>query len=528
MKKRWLMFCLALTMVCVVTGCDTEGATDTQKARVEQEEDDEKDGTDTKAEPDAETGKDDVTEITDAGTADTLKEVPHMKITKEYYDPGEENDAYFSGFYETAEITDDVFPELKEAVATWSQDMMDSYQSVAEQYISDAQAEQEYLEENGTSYSFTRTLKAARLDSRIVSVAILESSYNGGVHGNTYLYGTTFDTRTGEEIFFEDLGDIREDMLAYVDTYIAEQRENGYVFSFYDDVKTAEDFLANPSWYLNGLGLNIVFNEYEIGSYAEGRTVVTIPYEKLNNFNGDYIPSGNAMFADLYENVTAMVDVDGDGVLDEVTLQTEYDENGDKNMRAIVNTEELELGSCAWIENIYFLRNENGESFLMVTCDQMSDDYVTTLLDLSDGTPKQIDEIGCQIESIGNDGITARGAIYVLGTYNGRRDYTISKEGFSTEQERFVFENGADVPYPRGVVLAEALTVQVQTENEWTERELAAGTMLYPVNSDGESVVGFELEDGTYGEISFERQDGTIYINGISEYDLFEELPYVG
>ena len=43
------------------------------------------------------------------------------------------------------------------------------------------------------------------------------------------------------------------------------------------------------------------------------------------------------------------------------------------------------------------------------------------------------------------------------------------------------------------------------------------------------STIGFELIDGTYGELEvYIDEEGRQYVNGIEQMDLFDDLPYAG
>ena len=62
------------------------------------------------------------------------------------------------------------------------------------------------------------------------------------------------------------------------------------------------------------------------------------------------------------------------------------------------------------------------------------------------------------------------------------------------------------------------------------EETLPKGTKFKPYMTDRTSVIVMELEDGRHCEVPIEKKsdDYIFYINGVSEYDLFENLPYAG
>lgn len=522
MKKRYLTILMMVMMACSFTACDkaaTDDAKDDNTQAVSSEEDSK---TEREEQPPMDENGDGESDISGQ---EEVADGPLLDITTHYYDVGEDVD-YISGYYPTVKVIGDNYPELKTAIDRWSADYKSGYESQIQQYREDARQLAEDMEDYFYAYSFNNSVKTARLDNRITSLEITEYSYTGGAHGYDYLYGVTFDTQTGKEITFEDLGDIEDEVRTYIDEYIEQKRGEGYGFSFYEDA--IEESLSSPIWYLDGLGLNVVFNAYVIGSYTEGRTVVNIPYAEMEHFNPDYKLESEAMFAELCLNDGLELDLDGDGTLDTVELSGEYDENEDLQLCLKVNDLSLDLDTCARLMYSYFVRTENGRSFVLVSYDAMSDDYATQLVEMTSGTPEKMDTVEGYLASMSNEVFTVNANVNALGTYSGKRTYTFSEGTLQPVEERYTFASLEENPKREGIVLKKALNVLIDENGTLKEKELPVGTTLYPIDSDAETVVGFELEDGTYGEITFERRDYTIYIDGISEYDIFENLPYAG
>ena len=522
MKKRHLVMVMAAALTLGLTGCngkEKDNVSDNVQKGMEIEEENTTQEN-TQIEADEET----VVETEDSGQE--AGNGPHLNFVTEYYDSGEDS-KYIFGYYPMAEVTDENYPELASAVSSWFDNYKENYEAEMEKYAADAKMAAEDMGDDFSIYTLNYSAKAQRLDNRITSIAISESSYTGGAHGYDYMYGITFDTQTGKEIQFEDLGDIQSDVAEYIDEYIKQKRNEGYMFDFYED--TIAEKLANPVWYLDGIGLNFIFNAYDIGSYAEGRTIVSIPYSKMENFNPEYKMEGGAMFAELRQNEPVSVDANEDGKMETIELLSEYDENGDTKMSLKVNDVSMELDMCAYMTTAYFVRAENGRSFVLVSCDMMSDDFTTQFIEVTEGTPKKLETISGKLIGMSNDTFTVSAAIYTLGTYTAKRSYTFAEGVVKPVEERFEFkQRGCEKTEEGGLVLKAAMKVLIEQNGSMEEKELPAGTKIYPINSDGESVVGFELEDDTYGEITFERKDAIIYINGVSEFDLFESLPYAG
>lgn len=453
---------------------------------------------------------------------------PRVAVTQTYYDAGD--DVFcFSGFYATATVVGEDYPELKQAVDSWFLDFKNSYESDAAEYIAEVKGVMNEEFYDMGNYALEYTVKATRSDSRITSILLDEYSYRGGAHGSTYMYGLVFDSKTGQEIAFDDLGDIREDVKAHVTEYVQKKRqEEGYSYDFFEG--SIDDILANPVWYLDGFGLNIIFNQYEIASYAEGITIVTIPYEELSGMKEAYKLDGDAMYARLIPNETYEIDVNDDGTKEKVRLACEYDENVEMEMSLGVGDLDLHIGHCSHIENMYYVKADNQRSFVLISYDAMSDDYVTELIELSSGTPVKCDTLGGgSLYIMSTNLIGMRCTLYTMGTYCAEMNYHFSDGVFAPEEERFTFMRDEAMDRD-GVapVTKQAVSVMLEKGGEMVEEELPVGTKIYPINTDNESVLGFELEDGTYGEISFTKKEGLLYIDGVTDFDIFDNLPYVG
>lgn len=452
--------------------------------------------------------------------------VPRLEITSTYYDNAEDYE-YFYGSYDMAVVVSEDYPELKQAVDSWFADFESAYYSSADRFIEDAKEVMRSVDYDMGCFYRNEFAKVTRSDARITSIVIDERGFNGAAHSFSYMYGLTFDSKTGKEITFADLGNVKEDVKSYVTNYVEQRRQKGYSYSLFED--NIDKVLDAPAWYLNGLGLNVIFNEYAFSAYPEEITVVTIPYSELPGFNNDYCLDGEAMYVDLMQNVSCDIDVDEDETKEKIELSGEYDENREMELSLKVDDLSLEIGHCSRITNAYYVKAENGRSFVLVSYDAMSDDFVTELIEVSSGTPEKADEhqFG-RLTAISTDAIGVDCRINTLGSYNAKMSYRFSEGSLVPEEERFTFIHAKDWKDRMMPVTKAKVPVKIEKNGELTEQELPAGTKIYPVNTDNESVLGFELEDGTYGEIQFIRKEGIIYINNVQEYDCFEDLPYAG
>jgi len=119
-------------------------------------------------------------------------------------------------------------------------------------------------------------------------VSFLFDSYvfTGGAHG----YGSTsflnFDLTTGEELTEESLLKNPEEFTAYVETLFRKQNDlkpedniNSTGFMFEDDA-----FHLPQSIGFDKQGIILIYNPYEIASYADGQTKIQIPMEEAKPY----------------------------------------------------------------------------------------------------------------------------------------------------------------------------------------------------------------------------------------------------
>ena len=121
----------------------------------------------------------------------------------------------------------------------------------------------------------------------------------------------------------------------------------------------------------------------------------------------------------------------------------------------------------------------------------------------------------------------------VLGSYLGIKHYGILGDKFYTDERVFEFFELAE-----GTLRKQLALIQDVEANLYGEKEiLKKGTVIYPTGCDTEQKeFYFECEDPKYeGEVlqGFleyeEKNEGFGYtVEGIDEYELFEELPYAG
>ncbi|MCI0919936.1 DUF3298 and DUF4163 domain-containing protein [Sphingobacterium rhinopitheci] len=120
----------------------------------------------------------------------------------------------------------------------------------------------------------------------LISLATQVNEYSGGAHGQHYTLYANFDLHRNQTIILEDI--LQKDKLKEL-TAIAEKhfrkQENIYEkeslskdFFFEDGI-----FTLNDNFGFTKNSLIIYYNEYEIRPYADGPTILEIPYKDLKD-----------------------------------------------------------------------------------------------------------------------------------------------------------------------------------------------------------------------------------------------------
>ena len=132
-------------------------------------------------------------------------------------------------------------------------------------------------------YRLERRTSVARLDDAVASFRYEDYAFNGGVHGNTYEYGMTYDMVSGEHMTLANLTEdeaglklvCRQHLLEVMGAEDFPGREN--LMAGYE--QQLDSVMKN--WVLTHEGLQFIAQPYIISTYAMGTLRITVPYEKI-------------------------------------------------------------------------------------------------------------------------------------------------------------------------------------------------------------------------------------------------------
>lgn len=462
----------------------------------------------------------------------------------EYYNQEvEDGNLPFQGEYDTIECPD-MNPEIPvvKAILEWSDNYEQTYLTEVLDYIEEVKDEENV--QPGMTYFLDGHMTTYRIDSQVVSLSLTQNSFRGGVHSEYWTSGLNFDAETGAILALEDLGEIKSDMKEYVWSQLEKQADE---VQFFDNTEaTVEEMIQDESicWYLTESGIQVIFNPYEIATFASGELRILVPYQELSGMKSDYLPldGQNLEYELLKEGYVFEADVDGDGETEELSFQVDSENEEETAVTVSCNTTGLTLTGAAGLDCAYVCRD--GDTYYMLISTHGYGEYrITRVYEFADDEPIEIYRINDgELLGYAQGGIWMKERIERLGTYFGYRYYSL-KDGIPMRtDDAYVLTNTRYAAYRQSITPNMGIPVKFRQESdgELLEGVLEAGTRIYPtiiydyptINSDypesGTTTVGFELEDGTYGELQVQIIDGMQYVNEINQFEMFDDLPYAG
>lgn len=478
----------------------------------------------------------------DAGLTELFPEVPQIlfsPVTDDCFAP-DSGQWLLHAEYDTVKVTDGGSQKVTEAVRQWSDRRAEEIQELIETYTLEA-AENEGMTEADDYYRYSifHELQTARVDERVISLIEMNSEYTGGAHGSYGSRGITFDAQSGQILDLSDIVADEEGFQEYAETYIIETLSRTYaeeLFPEYEDVvRRMWDYGGN--WCLDAAGITFIFQPYELGPYTMGEAFVTLPYAEAEPYLSDSyilgryhthmgagvarIPSGEEL--SLFLSAT-------DSQQEKFRLYVDEGEYGPVHLE--LNHFSIETDPFERIGDAYLVCQRDGGVFVVFDADYASDDFVTFVFELTEGTIEECDRqegLSLQGGVLNTDSLRLCMRLDVFGTYRSLMDYSISQEGrLEAFSEWFEIPETSD-PWH---LLTTVRGLPVWIEDE--ETVLPAGSHIRITATNNSSAARFTDKDtGRNGEIRYVRGNGeedswTIYVNERADYEYFETIPYTG
>lgn len=441
------------------------------------------------------------TEVNEANEADEKQSRAPVftweRITDNRYS---ENGEMLAEYYaDTVEVSGEGYEKVAPKVAEWSMSKMSD--SDMDTMAQDAMEQSEFAQYD-VFYSDTTQIMVERADPSLLSFCSFFYEYTGGAHGWYGYLGKTFDVATGNEMGIEDLMSNPDGFKTYARKCIYDEIQEKYldaVFPEYDNI-LKEMWNENLQWYVDGNGIVIIFNIYELGPYASGEFRFSFTYEELKDYmKPEYLGVNGAGIAKI----------------------TDFEMLSD------------ELSEFAYVKSVYRIqKSSDTPAYLLVSADYASDDYVTMVFDISGAEPKLTfkSETGYDVNEskINAEKLYLRKTIYMLGTYVSDVEVVLTDDGRLEEIET-IYDIQSDSSF-KGIKLKQDM--KAFDTDKGVDIVVPAGTYMNVDSVDIFNNVFLETESGQHIGVQCVRGTGddewTWFINGVSEFELFEELPYAG
>ncbi len=259
------------------------------------------------------------------------------------------------------------YPQLDKALKDFSKEILNEQKKEIEK----AKTDPDGLD---GGYGLTEDhfyLDIIRADSEVFSIQTTHWINLGFPHGNDYVTGATFDSKTGERLEFSDVITSKENLIAIVKKYLLE--EYGKESFTWDLDESLNPYLNNTeaelNWYLTQDGLCVSFDPYVLSSYMSGRYWAFLPFADYPElFKRDFKTSEGAF---IYPTESRKkIDLDRDGKLESVGIRPDSFDNGKQQYTGIELTYD---GTTCYVGNLSFMR---AESVAVHTVDNKNYAYV--------------------------------------------------------------------------------------------------------------------------------------------------------
>lgn len=174
-------------------------------------------------------------------------------------------------------------------------------------------------------------------------------------------------------------------------------------------------------------------------------------------------------------------------------------------------------------ESLSYLRScaatvaQDGSLLLLVSVDEASDDFYTTILRVDGKKLVKVEDIQGAVLFCEDGHLMVEDHLYLLGTRPFRRSYELDAGGKPVEPTPYDLSVGSSVT----VKADRALPVVGADGRETT---VPGGTVLQPMQTDYDTYFTASLQDGTVVRIELENKDGQFLIDGEDQNEWFSDL----
>jgi hypothetical protein len=166
------------------------------------------------------------------------------------------------------------FPEKKTSLEAVLDDFNSEYLNFKKDYPEDEEPLWELHIETEISYH----------SQDVITIAISTYEFKGGAHGNDKIKFLNLDAKTGYLLTQSDIVDTSEDFIKLAQTYFLKNLKTKNEQLKMEDYFFGEAFQLPENIGFSNDGLVLLYNVYEVASYAQGYTEFVIPFEEVNSY----------------------------------------------------------------------------------------------------------------------------------------------------------------------------------------------------------------------------------------------------
>lgn len=142
----------------------------------------------------------------------------------------------------------------------------------------------DYPEDTEPVWELTIETELSYQSQDIITIAISTYEFKGGAHGNDKIKFLNLDAKTGSVLKQDDIVDNSETFKDLAETYFLKNLEVRGENLKIEDYFFGEPFHLPENIGFSADGLVLLYNVYEVASYAQGYTEFAIPFEDAQNY----------------------------------------------------------------------------------------------------------------------------------------------------------------------------------------------------------------------------------------------------
>lgn len=422
---------------------------------------------------------------------------------------------YITVSYDQLGLTEEYvsdYPELQRAIES---SFNAPAEEMAERFYQSASSDTELIDADRLYCEITGN--AVRADSVVVSLERHYEYYGGGAHPFTEVRGYTFDAQTGSLLSVDDVVTDRKALLDAAKEKIQEKYEYSEWLNL-DRIDEWKDVLPEEIlWSISSVGLNLYFNAYELGSYADGPQYVTITFgEYPELFEERYTDVPDHYVLYLLPDEEAAVDIDQDGSVDSVSVKADYTyaNASEADYAAVINGISVStghgLGMDAYIvysdqQYYLYMSHHDEDSFRILyvvdpenkSCERYEEEYISLAgnysIEYESAESGEYADHSNSLKFTDPERFICTQKTDLLGTYQSYQ-YWHTGEGGLPERSK----NWNEVHSSRVICLNSDLACNLASEDGTAVTgtdTIPAGSYLYFVRTDGNSWADVQIID---------------------------------